>query len=338
MHLANLLAHLDRRFEVSVAATHRPVLELMASTRPGIDAHALAPIASRRDHEAIRGHFRLLAQVKPDILQVSLNRPWGSQWMIVAGLLARGVRVVAVEHSPRRSPRLVHRLYVRVSARLLAAQVALTDRSAAALAELAGVRRDRITTISGGVADVRIESLARPTTGPVIGCIARLDAIKGIDVLLRALPSLPGVTTVIVGSGEEQRSLLALAAELGVAERVIFIGWSDRPRDHLGAFDLFVLPSRFEALPMSIIEAMFAGLPVVATDVGGVREAVVPGVTGSLVEPENPEALAGAISVLLADPQRRRQLGQAGRERALRRFGADQMASQFAMLYERIAE
>jgi glycosyltransferase involved in cell wall biosynthesis len=245
---------------------------------------------------------------------------------------------VAVEHSPRRSPRLVHRLYVRVSARLLAAQVALSDRSAAALAELAGVRRDRITTISGGVTDVRIEPLARPTTGPVIGCIARLDAIKGIDVLLRALPSLPGVTAVIVGSGEEQRSLLALAAELGVAERVIFIGWSDRPRDHLGTFDLFVLPSRFEALPMSIIEAMLAGLPVVATDVGGVREAVVPGVTGSLVEPENPEALAGAISVLLADPQRRRQLGQAGRERALQRFGADQMASQFAMVYERIAE
>ena len=114
------------------------------------------------------------------------------------------------------------------------------------------------------------------------------------------------------------------------------VGWSDEPRNHLRGFDVFVLPSRFEGFPLTVIEAMLAELPVVASDVGSVREAVLDGDTGLLVAPEDPEALARAVGALLADPARRRAMGQQGRRRALERFTVEAMARRFESLYDEI--
>jgi glycosyltransferase involved in cell wall biosynthesis len=179
--------------------------------------------------------------------------------------------------------------------------------------------------------------MPRTTSGPIVGTLARLDAIKGLDILLRALAELPGVTAVLVGEGEERDRLAKLAEALGVAERVLFVGWSEQARDHLTTFDVYVLPSRFEAVSASIIEAMFAGLPVVATNVGGVRDVVVHGETGLLVPPEDPAALARAVRGLLEDPTRRQQMGRAGRARAVERFTAASMAAQYEAVYAELA-
>jgi glycosyltransferase involved in cell wall biosynthesis len=141
---------------------------------------------------------------------------------------------------------------------------------------------------------------------------------------------------VLVGAGPDRAQLEALAAELGIADRVVFAGWSDEVRRLLPTFDLLVQPSRREGFGIALVEAMLAELPVVATDAGGMGEVVVNGVTGVTVRPEDPAAVAQAAGDLLADPDRRREMGRAGRRTALERFGAETMAGRFTALYGRI--
>lgn len=336
INLSRLVASLSPRIEATVLGTNPDVVELLASQRPGTAAHLLPEVRSRYHLRAIASHAAAIRRTRPDILQISLNRPWGSQHAVLCGLANPRIRVLVVENSPRQPEKRRHLLYRRLTSRFLAGQVALGERSTALVAELAGVPLARITTIPIGVPDLPLEPPPRPAGGPLIGSLARLDPIKGIDVLLRAMTELEGVSAVIVGDGEARVALVALAQDLGVADRVTFAGWSDRARDYLALLDVYVLASRFEGLPVSVIEAMLAGLPVVASDVGGVADAVRDGETGVLVPPEDPAALAAAIRGVLADRDRMRALGQAGRARALERFGAERMAAEFEALYSEL--
>ena len=140
---------------------------------------------------------------------------------------------------------------------------------------------------------------------------------------------------MIVGDGPERERLERLAASLGIAQRVAFEGWQSDARDFLTTFDVFVLPSRFEGFPLVLLEAMLAGLPVVATDVGSVAEAVQDGETGLLVPPDDVQALNEALHTLLDDPDLRRKLGDAGRARALE-FSPARMAREFEALYAEV--
>jgi glycosyltransferase involved in cell wall biosynthesis len=334
VHLGYLLELLPDRFEVSVAVTDVRVLDHLARRRPGVPATLLPRIRSRIDVRGVLAHLRFLIRTRPDLLQISLNRPWGSQWPVLAGLVLPGVQVIVVDHAPRRPANWRHRLYLRLVPRFAAAHVATGQTTAATVAGLVGASA-RIEIIAPGVADVASEGNRRPSPPFVIGTVARLDREKGIDVLLTALGALPGVELVIVGDGQERPALEQLAATLGVADRVQFTGWRVDPRHELERFDLFVLPSRLEALPLSIVEAMLAELPVVATPVGGVPEMVTTE-TGLLVNPDDPHQLAGAIRTLLDDPARMRRLGQAGRQQALVQFSATAMTTRFVALYDRL--
>jgi glycosyltransferase involved in cell wall biosynthesis len=330
--LARLLGALPRELDVAIIATHRAVLEHLGTARPAARTRLLRDIASTLDLAGIARHAAAIRSLRPDVLHVSLNRPWGSHWAVLAGRLLPGVRVVLVENSPRPPVRARDRLYLRAIHRHADVHVAPGEASAA-LVRAAGVPGERVRIIPTGVEDVRLTPLPRLAPGPVVGCIARLDAIKGIDVLIRAVARLPDVTLAVVGDGPEREPLGALADELGVADRVLLTGWSDRARDHLTTFDVFALASRFEAWGIALVEAMLAGVPVVATDVGGVRDVVVPGETGLLVPAEDPAALAEAIGALLEDAERRRHLAGAARRRALERFRLPVMARRYAALY-----
>src|SRR5207244_12000408 len=159
---------------------------------------------------------------------------------------------------------------------------------------------------------------------------------KGYDVLLHALSALPDAALVLVGDGPERRALEALASSLGLDERVLFAGWQAQPRRYLTTVDVFALPSRFEGFPLAVVEAMLAELPVVASDVGSVPEAVREGETGLLVPPDDPARLAAALRRLPAEPPLRLRLGEQGRALALERFTAAAMARSFERLYEEI--
>jgi glycosyltransferase involved in cell wall biosynthesis len=178
--------------------------------------------------------------------------------------------------------------------------------------------------------------MARLREEPTIGFVGRLAEEKGVDLLLRAMRDLPGAAAVLVGDGPDRAALERLAGELGLRDRVVFIGWSDDVRRLLPTFDVLVQPSRREGFGISIVEAMLAEVPVVATDAGGMAEVVADGVTGFTVAAENAPAIGAAVGTLLADPERRRSMGARGREIALQHFSAETMAASFARLYGRI--
>lgn len=166
--------------------------------------------------------------------------------------------------------------------------------------------------------------------GPVLLTVGRLTERKGQDSVLRVIPRLtrdhPGMRYVIAGRGPDEVRLRRLAAEMGVEDRVLFLpAVSDRERAALyGAADLFVMPNRTlrngdtEGFGIVFLEASQAGCPVIGGRSGGAVEAVADGVTGRLVDPDSPEALAEAVQALLSDPERRRAMGCAGREHAAR--------------------
>jgi glycosyltransferase involved in cell wall biosynthesis len=188
---------------------------------------------------------------------------------------------------------------------------------------------------------MRRESLGLTAADLVIGCVSRFDPVKRIELLVDALRRLkdqfPRLVLVLVGGGGELERIRRLVAESGLSDRVIFTGFVENPVRVQAALDLYVAASRKEGLPLAVLEAMTAGLAVVATDVPGHRDVVASGETGVLVPPEDPAALAEAVAALLSDPARRKGLGQAGRERVRHEFGVHAMAHATAQVYRRAA-
>ena len=156
--------------------------------------------------------------------------------------------------------------------------------------------------------------------------VGRLAAVKGVLVLLRAFAQArathPDAELVLVGDGSERPKIEALARELGLGDAVIFRGFlnQDEVAAELAAADLFVLPSFAEGVPVVLMEAMASQLPVIATRIAGIGELVEPGHAGLLVPPGDDVALAEAIDQLLADPEARAAMGQAGRQKVEAEF------------------
>lgn len=171
------------------------------------------------------------------------------------------------------------------------------------------VARERIRTALG----------AGPEAVAVLA-VSRLVAHKGYPELAAAMRRVPEAELWVAGerlASDRGADMAAELAQAGLGERLRMLGYRSDIADLMAGTDIFVLPSRFEGLPMSVIEAMLSGLPVVATDIRGPREQVVHGETGLLVPPGDERALADALRMLAADPASRARMGQAGRARAL---------------------
>ena len=172
--------------------------------------------------------------------------------------------------------------------------------------------------------------------GPLVVAVGRLSRQKGFDILFHALAELPGVPLLLIGDGPERNDLERLRDELALAERVRMIGWVDDVRPYLAPADVLVVPSRWESFPLVILEAMFLGLPVVASAVGSIDEEVIDGETGLVIPAEDTNALVDALGKLLGDSELRATLGRRGKEIARERFSATRMAAEFEALYDEI--
>lgn len=172
----------------------------------------------------------------------------------------------------------------------------------------------------------------------IVGSVGRLHPVKGYGYLLEAVPkvkaAVPRVKFVIAGEGVLRRELEEKAERLGIGGTVLFLGHRDDIPEVLSCFDIFVLPSLTEGISISILEAMAASKPVIATDVGGNPEVVEGGTTGVLVKPENPDELARAIVALAENPTMRDAMGRAGRKRVMERFSMKAMVSKYEGLYD----
>ena len=301
--------------------------------RPGIDPGAVRRLA------------RLVREQRVDVLHA--HNQGAMFYCGLAGLLTRRP-VVYTRHGASFGKDASHRWMSRLVSRMARLVVCVgrdalrvtreRDKVPAAKARLIynGADLELFDGAADSRAAVRAE-LGLAEDDQVIITVGRLSGLKDQAGLIAAVAALDAARLVLVGDGEERQALEATARRLGVSHRVIFTGVRrDVPR-LLGAADVFALSSLSEGISIAILEAMAAGLPVVATRVGGNPEIVIDGQTGLLVEPGRPDLLAAALEQLLKDPRRAAALGAAGRRRAEEKFSLRAMVGAYAAMYREVA-
>jgi glycosyltransferase involved in cell wall biosynthesis len=173
--------------------------------------------------------------------------------------------------------------------------------------------------------------------GPLVGVVARLQPEKGVANFLKAAARVseisPRARFLVVGDGPLREELLNLVEHLGISERVRFLGYRTDSRALMGLMDLLVVPSLTEGSPLIVLEAMAAGVPVVASAVGGIPDQVRHGREGILVPPDDPDALGDALGALLRDPAYARRLGEAGRRRTENEFSHETLVRRIEAVY-----
>lgn len=344
---------LSPRFAFTLAAG-RPESHEGEMTDPAVRVEPVSlvrPVSPADDLRASVQVRRLISQVEPQILHTHMAK---------AGAVGRGT-AATMRHRPLTvhtfhghvlegyfSPRRQQAFLVaeRALARRTDALVAVSDEVRTELLALGigrpeqfqvielGLELDAFLALDGPGDGGFRKSIGVPVGMPLVAVVGRLVPIKDHPTLLRALAELPGVHLAIVGDGESAADLKGLVEQLGLGDRVHFAGWHLDLVPVLADIDAVALTSRNEGTPVALIEAAAAGRPVVATAVGGVPSVVRDGVSGYLVPPGDPAAVADRLRRLLADPALRASMGAAGRAHVSSRFGAARMIADTEALYD----
>jgi glycosyltransferase involved in cell wall biosynthesis len=317
-------------------------------------------ISPSNDLKAFFSLFRNLQRSKPHIAHTHTSK---------AGLLGRLAawlaRVPVIVHTPHghvfygHFGRLQSRLFLlleRLLGRITHHQIALTSEEAKDYIALRVSNPESTSVVHSGVGLNRFQQgkkgrhrirkeLGIPRDALVVGFVGWLIAIKGVGFLVQAMAGLreehPGCLLVLVGKGDEKGDeevkLKRQVESLGLGDKVLFLGWRADVAQIMSCFDLFVLPSLNEGMGRVLVEAMAAGLPIVASRVGGIPDLVKEGKNGLLVPPADAAALERAISNLLQDEARRKRMGDAGK-RMCRPYSTEAMVGQIDNLYSQLLE
>ncbi|HEY0278587.1 MAG TPA: glycosyltransferase family 4 protein [Solirubrobacterales bacterium] len=335
-----------------IEAGHEVMICGPLSSRAADLAAEVVPIKMMRsiapwdDARAIRELRRAFRRLRPDLIHAH-----GSKGGVMGRLASLAVPRIPLVHTPHgyafaghfKSGReqAVYKQIERGLSPLTQREICVCD-AEARLAATVGPRR-KIRVVHNGIEipppvipDPRVEALRE--RGPVVTTVSGLRPGKGIETLLDALPALlaahPATQVAIAGSGVEGPALEARASALGVAAAVTWLGEVSDPYPVLAAADGFAFPSWAESFPYAILEAMAASAPIVASDVGGVGEAIEDGETGLLVPPRDSGALADAMGRLIGDPAAASRLGSAARSRLEQRFTLARMVERTIAVYE----
>ena len=252
--------------------------------------------------------------------------------------------VITMHGGPYYAGRLRRRLAMRAAVALSGCTVAVSTPLARKMSRDLWLRSARIATIPNGVRTVQSErttlrdDLRLGPDARLLVSVGNLYPVKGHRHLIEALALLDGrhptLHVAIAGRGEEADALAAGARARGLGDRVHLLGLRADVTAVLAAADIFVLPSLSEGLPLALLEAMFAGRPIVASEVGEVAVALAHGEAGVLVEPGNPAALAAALDRLLSDPAHARALGDRAAWRAAAEYDVSRMVGRYVGAYE----
>jgi sugar transferase (PEP-CTERM/EpsH1 system associated) len=281
---------------------------------------------------------RLFHQWRTDVVHTHNNAA-----LLYAGPAARIADVpvlLQTRHGQAVGTSRKHRAAVRFTS-LFADRIVCVSKDSQEVARKERIRDRQLLTIHNGIDTKRFAFTGPKAAAPAV-MVARLVPIKGTEILLRAVHRLiadcPEFRLVVAGDGESLPACVALANELGIADRVQFLGEVRDIPKLLANASMFVLPSFSEGVSLTILEAMARGLPVVTTSVGGNPEVVEAPNTGLLVPAGNSEALASAIREVWTNPARAQAMGQAGRARVETSFDVETMTREYELLYLRLAK
>jgi glycosyltransferase involved in cell wall biosynthesis len=284
----------------------------------------------------------------PAVFHAHLSWPLACKWGLAAALYKRVPAVVATLHLWVDTPYSpASKWQQSIIATRLGKYITVSRDIAHKLEHIFKVPSSKLQVIHSSVDIQRFEhaiNLASPAElaliheRPIILTVARLDQQKGLQFLLEAAAQVPEAVFVIVGEGPERIALEKQSQDLSLENRVIFAGFHQDIPAWLGHCTLFVLPSLYEGVPISLLEAMAAGKPVIASAIPGNMEALTHAESGWLVPPGDADALANAIRLLLANPTLAEQLASAGQSRVKIEFSTQAMNQQVVRVYDELLD
>jgi glycosyltransferase involved in cell wall biosynthesis len=336
----------ERGHEVAICGPHGhhrelgvELIELDIVRRPN-------PVSDMR---AVGELIRIIRRFRPDLVHAHGSK--GGVMARLARLRAPGIPLVFTPHGFAFAGHFSRGWETRAfraaewALAPLASRVICVCEAEASLARTVGAGA-RVRVVHNGIepptvlgVDPSIRALA--ANGPLVGVLSGLRPGKGLETMIEALSMVRAAGSaaqlVVAGEGVERPRLERLAGDLGVADAVHLVGVSADPYAFLGALDVFALPSWAESFPYSVLEAMAAGLPIVATRVGGVPEAIQTDVSGLLVEARSVDQLAHSVNAILEDPATAAKLGTAARERRAASFSLAKMVAGTLGVYGEVA-
>ena len=347
----DLLVELDpKRFErilfVSRPPADRTGGEVVADLRrQGVDVRFLRR-RFKYDPLAWWPLFRTLRRERIDVLHTHAfgQNVWGS----LLGRLAGVPVVIAHEHNRDFNGRVLHPVIDReLVARCAGAMIVVSEEARRRMIQVERVPPGRLVLLPNGVQALPLgdgralrADLGIGSDDPVVGTVCIIRSEKALDVLVRATALLarafPRLSVLIAGTGPDRGRVEAVTQQLGLSDRVHFAGARTDVPDVLAAIDIAVICSDYEGSPRSVLEFMDAGKPIVATDVGGIPEAIEDGVHGVLVPPRDEAALAAAIRGVLADLNSGSEMGARARDRCRREFNLGRTVDSLQQLYEEL--
>ena len=342
-HVVDLASALHRKgYEVEVACSitdglSKPLEEAGVPVRP-----LTRRLVKRRVSLAYAcGVRKLLKKGSFDLVHAHI---YASAVAAAIATRGTGVPLVVTEHTEASWQNLWARLCSRWTYRRARRIIAVSTPIERRLIERDGVPPERVTLIpnavipaSGNPPDLADTLPDGWLERPLVGVVARLQPEKGVATFLKAATHVskvsPEARFLVVGDGPLREELLDLVGHVGLRERVHFLGYRVDAQRLIGLLDVLVVPSLTEGSPLIVLEAMAAGVPVVASAVGGIPDQVRHGEEGVLVPPDDPNALAGALGALLEDPALARRLGEAGRRRTENEFSHEALVRRIEAIY-----
>lgn len=345
-HLLSLLENFDyKKLTVVVICPAGPLAGEIRILKKPLDLE-IVPMKSKIDFRTIAEIRSNIKHFKPDLIHVH-----GTRAGVLARLAAIGLKipVIYTEHLWTKNYRLASRFNHQLQIIALWFLDMFTDFNIAVsqavkdfMTESQISRAAKIKVIYNAIEPARKKAKIFAGDEIILGTVGTLNYQKGIQYLIRAMPRIikefPQTKLVVAGDGVYKDHLKKLARDLKLTQSIEFTGFVKVIEDEMVKFDLYVQPSLSESFGLAIIQAMGLGLPVVATNTGGIPEVVTTGKSGILVEAGKPQALAEGILELLRDKSKAKEMGKLAAEEAKIKFNLKEMVEETEELYEKVAK